>query len=443
MKSISLTIATILIIAMIFIIVGIYYGYNTLNKVIYAPNNSSSNLTSSSSTNTTSISSEYIPIVIYDIPITIYNTQNISTPKPFQQDIAICNGNANIGPNFAYIDNVTLFNQINTNGQNVYFENSSRNMLYSWYEGQLNYNGVACDVWWVKLPNGIPANSNITIYMLIGNYYTNYYPLYYPYVGTSPQVISGYDNGNYTFIAYGYFNNTFDGWSGYMYSGVCGPVTSSNGIEILSGCGYQETYILPPNNWNIPKIPLIVEEAWYDKGIITYFIHLKSFINADSNAISLFGNTSQQIYILGSLRTLTSNLSTYAQFDYYIGYTNLGSAITNITFGLSNIVLNYTSFPTSGGTVYSYLIVNSSYAQAGYYYYNSNQVWVPLTLLDMYPLSYNSNYGNYTYYNLNYNPFQYGTLEISAGDGYSDQYVQWVVARAYPPNGVMPSIYIG
>jgi len=106
--------------------------------------------------------------------------------------------------------------------------------------------------------------------------------------------------------------------------------------------------------------------------------------------------------------------------------------------------LNYTYFPPNGGTVYSYLIVNSSYAQAGYYYYNSNQVWIPLTLLDMYPLSYNPNYGNYTYYNLNYNPYQYLTLEIGAGTGYySYQYEEWVVARAYPPNGVMPSIYIG
>jgi len=62
----------------------------------------------------------------------------------------------------------------------------------------------------------------------------------------------------------------------------------------------------------------------------------------------------------------------------------------------------------------------------------------------MYPLSYNPNYGNYTYSNLNYNPFQYPTLEISAGNiGYpSYQYVEWVVARAYPPNGVMPSISI-
>ena len=53
--------------------------------------------------------------------VTITNTQSQATPEPFQQDIAICNGNINIGPNFAYVNNATLFNQINPNGQNVYF----------------------------------------------------------------------------------------------------------------------------------------------------------------------------------------------------------------------------------------------------------------------------------------------------------------------------------
>jgi len=425
-RSFSPITAIILVIIAIVAAAGIFYIYDILNN---------------------KLSNVYL--------IILYNTQNISTPKPFQQDIAICNGNINIGPNFAYINNATLFNEIDSDGQNVYFTttyNSTPN-IYSWYEGQLNHNGVICDVWWINLPNGIPANSNVTIYMHIGPNIVNYYQQYYPYVGASPQVISGYDNGNYTFIAYGYFDNTFDGWSGHIYSGVSGPITSSNGIEILSGWCNQGTYILPPNNGNIPKIPLIVEEAWYDEGIITYYgkpsYSNRIFVNADSNVISLFGNTSQQFYILGSLRTPTSNLSTFVQFEYGVGYTNLGSAITNITFGLSNIVLNFTSFPTSGGTFYSYLIVNSSYAQAGYYNYSANQVWAPLTLLD----TCNINNNGYTYYNLNYNPFQYGTLEIGAGTGgygpipsaceSSYQYIEWVVARAYPPNGVMPSIYIG
>jgi len=376
-----------------------------------------------------------LPIQYY-VPITLYNPQPIPTPEPFQQDIAICNGSIDIGPNFAYVNNLTLFNQINPNGQNVMFFNPNNGQLfYSWYEGQENFNGVYCDVWWVNIPNGIPANSNIVIYMAIGSYNTNYYQQYYPYVGTNAQVIGTmqYDNGQDVFIAYGYFNNTFDGWNGYNKSIVWSPTTTSYGIEMLNNSLGEITYILPPNNWNIPLIPLIVEEAWY----YTQY--------ADANVIALFGNTSQQIPALNIGPTLgggtpTSNSSTFVQFEYFGGGqgTFLKSVVTNST-------LNQTSFPTSGGTFYSYLIVNSTYAQTGYYNYSSNQVWVPLTLLDMYPLSYNPNYGNYTYSTLNYNPFQYGTLEIGAGTGgdASYQYVEWVVARAYPPNGVMPSVSVG
>jgi hypothetical protein len=367
-----------------------------------------------------------LPIQYY-VPITLYNSQNIPTPEPFQQDIAICNGSINIGNNFAYVNNATLFNQINPNGQNVMFFNPNNGQLfYSWYEGQLINGSTYCDVWWVKLPNGIPANSNIVIYMAIGNYNTNYYSQYYPYVGASPQVISGYDNGQDVFISYGYFNNTFDGWSEYTL-GPFSPTATPNGINI----SYVSIYILPLNNWNIPLIPLVVEEAWY---------YPRN--SNDANVIALFGNTNNQVYVtsIGSTDgggTPASNLSTFVQFEYWPGgpATYLKSAVTNS-------ILNQTFFPTSGGTVYSYLIVNSSYAQTGYYIYSSNQVWAPLTLLDMYPLSYNLNYGNYTYSNISYNPFQYPTLEIGVGAS-SPQYVEWVVARAYPPNGVMPSISTG
>ncbi|WP_231434191.1 hypothetical protein [Candidatus Nanopusillus massiliensis] len=49
----------------------------------------------------------------YYVPITLYNSQPISTPEPFQQDIAICTERINIGNNFAYVNNIILFNQIN------------------------------------------------------------------------------------------------------------------------------------------------------------------------------------------------------------------------------------------------------------------------------------------------------------------------------------------
>jgi len=438
----------ILIVSVIVATVGVYYGYNIL---INKPNLTNVSNISISLNNTSNLTytenSNKIKYNLY-IPITLYNTQSIPTPSPFQQDIAICNDNISIGPNFAYINSPTLFYEIVPNGQNVIFTDNNGNILYSWYEGQLYYNGVTCDVWWINLPNGIPANSNVTIYMYIGNTSSNYYQQYYPYVGTNAQVIGTmqYDNGQKVFIAYGYFNNTFDGWSGYM-----SPITSTyyvpqatpNGIEMLNARYSEGTYILPPNNWNIPEIPLIVEEAWY----YTW--------GADENVIALFGNTSQQIepYSIGSTygaQAVASNLSTFVQFEYY--YFNLppDAEAAMLKSAVTDQYLNYTYFPPYGGTVYSYLIVNSTYAQTGYYIYNSNQVWAPLTLLDTYTYNvYNStNINNqisgYVYSNLNYNPFQYGTLEIGAGASApsSYQYIEWVVARAYPPNGVMPSIYI-
>ncbi|MFZ8800833.1 MAG: hypothetical protein ACO2ON_01480 [Candidatus Nanopusillus sp.] len=402
-----------------------------------------------------------LPIQYY-IPITLYNTQNIPAPSPFQQQIAICNGTINIGPNFAYVNNPTLFNQIHPNGQNVMFFNPNNGQLYySWYLGQLVNGSTYCRIWWINIPNGIPANSNIVVYMAIGNLNTNYYQQYYPYVGASPNVFPSrqYDNGKYVFMTYGYFNNTFDGWTGYIYRGTFSPRATLNGIEMLNNQNGQGTYILPYNNWNIPLIPLIVEEVWYHTS------------GADANVIALFGNINQQfnaygiatpiansslcggINVTGGIYTTcggatpASNLSTFVQFQY-LGRANPPlSQAAMLKSAVTNQYLNYTYFSPDGGTVYSYLIVNSTYAQAGYYIYNSNQVWVPLTLLNMYHLSYNPNYGNYTYSNLNYNPFRYPTLQISAGTGEVGveipyQYVQWVIVRAYPPNGVMPSIYI-
>jgi len=237
--------------------------------------------------------------------------------------------------------------------------------------------------------------------MYVGPNNANYYSQYYPYVGASPQVISGYDNGNYTFITYGYFNNTFDGWSGYMSSSTgvqtnYTPQATQYGIEMVNDTNWEGTYILPSNNGNIPEIPLIVEEAWYYGG---------GSPNADANVIALFGNTNNQIYAgsVGSTdggSTPSSNLSTYVQYEYWPGNNTPSSQATMLKSAVTDQYLNYTSFPTSGGTVYSYLIVNSSYAQAGYYNYSSNQVWAPLTLLDTYYINNNG----YTYSNLNYNP---------------------------------------
>jgi hypothetical protein len=271
--------------------------------------------------------------------------------------------------------------------------------------------------------------------MHIGDNSSNYYRQYYPYVGASPNVDPSrqYDNGKYVFIVYGYFNNTTDGWTTHVYNGTFTPTATPYSIQMTNGDN-QSTYILPPNNRYIPKIPLIVEEAWYSSD---YW---------GSNVIALFGNTNQQILVsnIGSYGgsfsgyTPASNLSTLAEFNQDLGDIYLRSAVTDTT-----LVRTYSStLFWRYGTFYSYLIVNSTHAQAESYFYSHsyNRAWVPLTLLN----TYNVNYDRYTYANLDYNPFQYGTLQISVGTAhYVSIYLQWVIARAYPLNGVMPLIYIG
>jgi hypothetical protein len=145
------------------------------------------------------------------VELTIYNNQIQPVPSGFQQDIAICNGSINLGNTFYHVDNVSLFMGINPNGQNVYFftnlSDPIGSLLYSWYEGILSYPSMTCYVWWVKLPDGIPANSNITIYMYVGNSSDNFYFQYYPYVGANPYVIQGYDNGRRVFSYYWTFRD--------------------------------------------------------------------------------------------------------------------------------------------------------------------------------------------------------------------------------------------
>ncbi|MFZ8856305.1 MAG: hypothetical protein ACO2OX_03910 [Candidatus Nanopusillus sp.] len=126
-----------------FIYNGTIYNYEVLN------NNRFNFVYNFNNPNTSNVSDN----LIY-VPIIVYNTQNVSTSSPFQQQIAICNGSLNITDirigsydellyikSFSYINNVTLFNQINPNGQNVIFKDEDGNILYSWYEGQLWYEG--------------------------------------------------------------------------------------------------------------------------------------------------------------------------------------------------------------------------------------------------------------------------------------------------------------
>jgi len=343
------------------------------------------------------------------LPLIIYNTQSQATPAPFQQDIAICNGSINIGSSFAYINNATLFNQINSNGSNVYFTTTCNNApnIYSWYEGQFTYNGVACDVWWINLSNGIPANSNVTIYMYIGSTGDNSYSQYYPYVGAPIQVLgtSQYDNGLDVFNYYQNFGNLSSlpsPWT-YVYNNQNSVSFSTNYTIIPSttSSGYNDG-ITTTTNFNIQNnilqiyasVPTSSGTSWdyIDLGVGAANNKNTYFIGGGGGLIASGNNN-------GAAFTY-NNIGTAGKFNLYVGTSNVGSTTYSYTPTIYEI-----GFSSS----YTYFLVNYT------------QILSTTTIPGSFSLP----------------------ITIAQQNSGNNIYLYWVLLRSLPPNDVMPSIYIG
>ncbi|BCS93420.1 hypothetical protein [Metallosphaera javensis (ex Sakai et al. 2022)] len=341
-----------------------------------------------------------------EIRLKIVNFQDSFTPSPFQVEITLTRNE--LGS--------VVFNHVVADPLSALFYEPGVGNLYAWLE---NYTGNYM-VWWVKLPQAIPPSSAVTIYINLSRVNN------YPFTGMSPEVenalgIHGYDNGGKVFLAYGYFNDTTDGWKAYNTSDQFVPQPSPDGIEMLNNQGDQGTYILPPVNFSL--MPVVIEEAWYESS------------GADANTINLFGNGT----VIGATGPGgtdgggTPATGIFAQFEYYSNQLFLKSAYTNS-------ILSQTSFVSSAYTLYSYMIVSPNQVTAGYYEYSPNQVWVPLTMLGS--LLSSGNTSSAPGFPLNSTSARLAgpSLMIGAGSGDSTsyQYVEWVIARAYPPNGMMP-----
>ncbi|BBL45470.1 hypothetical protein MJ1_0302 [Nanobdella aerobiophila] len=354
------------------------------------------------------------------LPITIYNTQNISTPTPFQQDIAICNGNPSVGNNFAYVDNPILYGGINSNGQNAYFTTTSGSSpnIYSWYEGQESISNVLCDVWWVNLPNGIPANSNITIYMGIGSTSTNYYQQDYPYVGEAPQLSSTYgeyDNGNDVFDLY--FNGN----------------TPTSDFTLGPGNSLSSNVSILYNGENISTLELVTQALdsamTYYKGIPPGGYVAESFIetvNPPDNTMSWAGlvNTSIASSLEYGMGVGTDaddagpcsgppnpGIIFWNGSGYMCGYSS------NVSIENGSYIAEFVYPGLSSSTVYGYL-----------YNATNNQNIMSLSV------NVNTLSGSSEFY--------FGLPTGDLGATGQTIYFNYALVMAYPPNGVMPSISI-
>ncbi|MEM5820022.1 MAG: DUF2341 domain-containing protein [Candidatus Aenigmatarchaeota archaeon] len=310
----------------------------------------------------------YTRIKNFYIPITISNNQNISTPAPFQQLITI--NPSLIGSNLFSSDLGNI---------RFYADYAFTQPLYAWVESGNSNTATTTNIW-VLLPNGIPAQSSITIYMRLENIGTEYDGIY---MGEAPQLsqtYGQYDNGARVFNFYDNFTGTTpsSNWTyggtitvnnGLFISGSSGPssiqTTSSFGISVLDWYGYASATTGPA--------------YWIDLGF--------------------YGSTYHESWF-----TYTG------QNNYGYGYT-----ITST----STPIITYTSTPVNTYQIFTVLNSGSS---------------------AYYMLNYNLQSNSYPSQTTNVIAFRNGSS--SSGEG-ANVYVQWVRIRAYPPNNTMPSTIVG
>jgi len=258
----------------------------------------------------------------------------------------------------------------------------------------------------VKLPNGIPVNSNLTIYMYIGPNSANYYQQYYPYVGQAPQlspIYGQYDNGNYVFLFYDNFKGTSlntSKWVTYKL-GPNDTIMVNNGLTIGSYKYGVGIFTL----WDFPS------DTIFDAYIYTFTVEGRSscpYLCDNNHGIGVHINNTP--YSIG-VGYLPFGYSTYDKSGYVVGRL-------------------------AGDSSFSFFyIYSTTHSVVSIYWNATNRVGMGLNYR-IYDLRYLDRMIRYNYYVIgNY------------GGSFTEKNVTsiwyWTRVRFMPPNGVMPRIYIG
>ena len=256
------------------------------------------------------------------------------------------------------------------------------NLVYS----NINFTSLNT-YYWLKLDNGIPANSNLTVYMGFANKSSMLFNKLT--TGEAPQLspsYAEYDNGASIFNEYWNFAGTAlpAGWA------TSGTVTVNNGLFIPGSAGPSEAettseYGTSVLDWyGYATIPNGGSGYWTNSGWY-------------SNTANGQGNS-----------WFTYN----GQSDYGYGYVTSSGSQT----------ITYTSAAAGSSPSYVFSIANNG--ATAYYSLNYNQQSTAYSMQTA----------------TNYIAFRNGAG--SSGGG-ANVFVQWARVRAYPPNGVMPSYNIG
>ena len=327
------------------------------------------------------------------VALNISNSQTSATPNPFQQMISVTSSDSG----WTYINT----NQTTAFGENVEFFYSNGTIIPSWLESYTSGHAI----WWVKT-GSIAANSKLTIYMGFASKTTNLFNT--NDVGEAPQLSSTYaeyDNGANIFDLYINGNTPTSDFTISSGSGTISQTTStfSNGqtINVLKfalGSGGTGAF------------------AYYNVNTLPH----SNYIFETSTASD--GSDYAGIYSLADTDTASNNA---------IG--------VETQYGTDYVSLNW----VSSGTITGPYDIQGSQTSAWRYFWmtatTSGSTYIGASAPQLYSTS-----GGYSITS-SANPYSSITsnvyLVIWQGGGY--WLINWLRVRAYPPNGVMPSVSFG
>jgi len=293
--------------------------------------------------------------------------------------------------------------------QNVEFFSTNGSIVTSWLESG-NSNTATSTVYWLNLASGIPADSSITVYMGFSSTSTNLFNG--QTVGEAPELSTpygSYDNGQNLFNFYDNFKGSALNtalWTNYASAGIAGSTAGllvNNGLTIKQNSGF-----VSGESWLGTSSP----QAAFSGPLVADF-YSKTDVQGvgKTNARMGFEDTLPNNYGQGNGFGFQGGSNDAELWDY--------QTVTAGTYSL-NPSTNSEIPPINTLQVYT---VSATAGQVGF---SINYITLASGTITTDVPAYSSSIG--LFMTNNYQP--------------TDNFYQWVRVRAYPPDGVMPSVIV-
>ncbi len=317
-----------------------------------------------------------IPVnILYYVPITLTNSQNIATTAPFQQMISV---NSRLYKNYeaGNLDNINFFY---ANGTIISSWMEGSNVISLDTPGDNLLNTSINTIYWIYLTNGIPAVSSKTIYMGFSSINTNFFNSISE--GEAPELSSTYakyDNGANIFGVYVNANTPLSDFTGVNIGNFSTTTLNGEPVLLFYASAHKVGWVGLPN----PYTNFIMDGFSYiaqTGSAVGYFAEAQAGTSAgyllgagngqghtelSISSIDSKGGTT----LLNSTGTENINVWQYTQTNYSNGYISMlgGSAPDNFSLTTFATDTSYTSgyigFGESGDqhpNYYRYIFVRS------------------------------------------------------------------------------------